>query len=110
MNKPFVERRQDRRTDPMLATLVDVAIAYRDNLGWRVAEAFMLETGVPATLVRRVLERSASQRASVPRRWAPRAVTDPLLDRRAGAGTTPLDWGSGDDSDMRQEGAPGTGA
>ncbi|MGX4641880.1 hypothetical protein [Massilia sp. SYSU DXS3249] len=75
----FVERGQDRRADPVLGALVDVAIAYRDNLGWRVAEAFLRETGVPETLAQRVFERTARQRSLVPRRWTPRAAVDPVL-------------------------------
>ena len=76
MDNPFVERQPERRSDPMLATLVDVALAYRENLGARVAEAFMRETGVPGPLMQRVLAGAAGQRASLPRRWAPRAVQD----------------------------------
>lgn len=90
MHKPFMERQQDRRADPILATLVDVAIAYRENLGCRVAEAFMRETGVPAALAQRVLDGSASQRATVPRRWASRPVHDLAPDRRQGTGVLPL--------------------
>jgi hypothetical protein len=73
----FVERRAERRTDPVLGALIDVAIAYRDNLGCRVAEAFLRETGVPEPLARRVLDRSALQRSIVPRRWAPRTAPEP---------------------------------
>lgn len=74
MTHPFVERRQERRTDPIAATLVDVAIAYRDNLGCRVAQAFMHETGVPEALAKRVLDGSARMRSTVPRRWTARPV------------------------------------
>lgn len=82
MNNPFVERQPERRTDPMLATLVDVALAYRENLGQRVAEAFMRETGVSGSLMQRVLGGAARQRAALPRRWPPRAVQDlhPQMD------------------------------
>ena len=73
----FVERGQDRRADPVLGALIDVAIAYRDNLGWQVAEAFLRETGVPETLAQRVFERSAVQRSLAPRRWTARATADP---------------------------------
>jgi len=75
---PIVERKQERRADPILATLVDVAIAYRENLGTRVAEAFLRETGVPGPLAQRVLDGSARTRSTMPRRWAPR----PLQDQR----------------------------
>jgi len=61
----------------MLATLVDVALSYRENLGDRVAAAFMRETGVPASLMQRVLGGGARQRAALPRRWAPRALQEP---------------------------------
>lgn len=70
----LTERRGDRRADPILATLVDVAIAYRDNLGCSVAQAFLRETGVPEALVQRVLDGSASTRATVPRRRAGQAL------------------------------------
>jgi hypothetical protein len=73
---PFKERAPERRTDPILATLVDVAIAYRENLGARVAQAFLLETGVPDALAKRVLDGSASVRAAVPRRRTRRALRD----------------------------------
>jgi len=73
---PFVERKQERRADPILATLVDVAIAYRENLGVRVAEAFLRETGVPGPLAQRVLDGSARTRSTMPRRWAPRPLQD----------------------------------
>ena len=76
MKHPFVKRRQERRTDPILATLVDVAIAYRDNLGCRVAQAFLQETGVPEALAKRVLDGTARMRATVPRRWTPQARCD----------------------------------
>ena len=66
----LTERRGDRRADPILATLVDVAIAYRDNLGFTVAQAFLRETGVPEALAKRVLDGTASARATVPRRRA----------------------------------------
>ena len=74
--RPFKARRKDRRADPVLGALVDVAISYRENLGCRVAEAFLRETGVPDALVRRVLDRSARQRSVVPRRRIQRAVQD----------------------------------
>lgn len=76
----FIERRQERRSDPVLGALVDVAIAYRENLGGRVAEAFLRETGVPEAVALRVLERTARQRSTVPRRWTPRAVPDTAAD------------------------------
>lgn len=75
-DRAFVERRPERRADPVLGALVDVAIAYRDNLGSRVAAAFLSETGVPEAVARRVLERSARQRTTQPRRWTPRPVFD----------------------------------
>jgi hypothetical protein len=65
----FASSRQDeRRSDAVLGAVVDVAIAYRDNLGLRVAEAFMRETRVPDAVAQRVLNRTAHQRTSVPRR------------------------------------------
>ena len=73
MRHPFVQRRPERRADPILSTLVDVAIAYRENLGARVAEAFLRETGVPGPLAQRVLDGSAKTRTTTPRRWTPRA-------------------------------------
>lgn len=76
MKQPLKERAPERRTDPILATLVDVAIAYRENLGDRVAQAFLHETGVPDVLARRVLAGSASVRAAVPRRQARRPRHD----------------------------------
>lgn len=76
MKHPFIQRGRERRGDPLLATLVDVAIAYRDNLGAHVAQAFMRETGVPEALAGRVLAGAATARATAPRRWSPRAVHD----------------------------------
>lgn len=78
MEKAFIERRAERRTDPVLGALVDVAIAYRDNLGSRVAEAFLRETGVPEAVARRVLACAACQRSPAPRRWTPRVLHDQL--------------------------------
>lgn len=86
MEKLLKERRQERRVDPMLATLVDVALAYRENLGSAVAQAFMRETGVPAALVQRVLAGSARQRSGVPRRWALRGVAELPAQERTGDG------------------------
>ena len=69
MDDFFASSRQgERRSDAVLGAVVDVAIAYRDNLGLRVAEAFMRETRVPDAVVQRVLDRTAHQRTSVPRR------------------------------------------
>ena len=69
MDDSFANSRQDeRRSDAVLGAIVDVAIAYRDNLGMRVAEAFLRETRVPDTVAQRVLNRTAHQRTSVPRR------------------------------------------
>lgn len=76
MRPPFIERGQERRADPILSTLVDVAIAYRENVGARVAEAFLRETGVPDPLAQRVLDGSAKTRATTPRRWSPRPRQD----------------------------------
>lgn len=76
MKHSFVERGQERRVDPVLATLVDVAIAYRVNLGDRVATAFMRETGVPSHLAQRVLDGSATMRTMAPRRRAPQGMPD----------------------------------
>jgi hypothetical protein len=86
LDKLLQERRQERRIDPMLATLVDVALAYRENLGSEVAQAFMRETGVPAPLVQRVLAGSARQRSGVPRRWAIRGVASPPAQERTADG------------------------
>jgi hypothetical protein len=66
-------RHEERRSDAVLGAIVDVAIAYRDNLGMRVAEAFLRETRVPDTVAQRVLNRTAHQRTSVPRRRLTRA-------------------------------------
>ena len=74
-------RHMDRRADPILATLIDVAIAYRENLGFRVAQAFLLEAGVPPALAMRVLDSSASMRATTPRRARPRVQGD-VVQRR----------------------------
>ena len=74
MENALIERQGERRADPVLGALIDVAIAYRDNLGCRVAQAFLQETGVPDALALRVLAGAARTRATVPRRWAPRAV------------------------------------
>jgi hypothetical protein len=63
---PLRERAPERRTDPILATLVDVAIACRENLRDRVAQAFLHETGMPEALARRVLDGSALTRATLP--------------------------------------------
>jgi hypothetical protein len=79
--KAFVERGQERRIDPVLGAVVDVAIAYLENLGCQVAEAFLRETGVPGAVARRVLDRSARQRTLVPRRWTTRAAPEPAPDR-----------------------------
>jgi hypothetical protein len=76
MPHAFVERKHERRADPILATLVDVAIAYRENLGVRVAEAFLRETGVPGPLAQRVLDGSARTRATRPRRGTSRALQE----------------------------------
>lgn len=81
MDTALRERQMDRRADPILATLVDVAIAYRENLGRQVAQAFLRETGVPAALAMRVLDGSASMRATVPRQWTPRAIDDRVPDK-----------------------------
>ena len=81
MEHSLSNRGRDRRGDPILATLVDVAIAYRDNLGTRVALAFMRETGVPEALAARVLDGTAAARATGPRRWTVRAVHDQAADR-----------------------------
>jgi hypothetical protein len=70
----FASSRQgERRSDAVLGAVVDVAIAYRDNLGPRVAEAFMRETRVPDAVAQCVLNRTAHQRTSVPRRRLARA-------------------------------------
>jgi hypothetical protein len=75
----FVERARERRADPIMATLIDVAISYRENLGGHVAEAFLRETGVPAALAQRVLDGSAGRR-SAPRRLALAAQHDQARD------------------------------
>ena len=74
MENALVERGGERRADPVLATMIDVAIAYRVNLGWRVAQAFMREMGVPAALATQVLCGSARLRSTVPRRRRPSTV------------------------------------
>jgi hypothetical protein len=66
-------RQEERRSNAVLGAVVDVAIAYHDNLGPRVAEAFMRETRVPDAVAQRVLNRTAHQRTSVPRRRLARA-------------------------------------
>ena len=68
MDDSIAGNRPERRADPVLGALVDVAIAYRDNLGMGVAAAFLRETRVPDTVAQRVLDRSAHQRTPVPRR------------------------------------------
>jgi hypothetical protein len=65
--------RRERRADPVLGALVDVAIAYRDNLGMTVAAAFLRETRVPDAVAQRVLDRTAHQRTPAPRRRFVRA-------------------------------------
>jgi hypothetical protein len=64
----LTNRGGERRADPVLGALIDVAIAYRINLGARVAAAFLRETGVSDTLARRVLDGSATVRSITPRR------------------------------------------
>lgn len=64
----FTERRGERRADPVLGALIDVAIAYRLNLGAGVAAAFLRETGVAPALAQRVLDGLATQRSTTPRR------------------------------------------
>ncbi|MFC5512326.1 hypothetical protein ACFPOU_14465 [Massilia jejuensis] len=83
MENALTERRGERRADPVLGALIDVAIAYRANLGPAVAAAFLRETGVPAALARRVLEGSATTRATTPRRWSARAAPMPRIDVQA---------------------------
>lgn len=80
MKNPLRERQMERRVDPILATLIDVAIAYRENLGCRVAQAFLHETCVPPALAMHVLDGSASMRSTVPRRWTQRALDDRAPD------------------------------
>ena len=80
MENALTERRGERRADPVLATMIDVAIAYRVNLGWRVAQAFMHETGVPAALAMQVLCGTACLRSTVPRRRTPGTVQAPAPD------------------------------
>lgn len=82
-NTTLNERRGERRADPVLGALVDVAIAYRINLGPGVAAAFLRETGVPGTLAQRVLEGGAMLRSTVPRRRASPVL--PGLDPYSGA-------------------------
>ena len=81
--RSFTERCRERRADPVLGALVDVAIAYRDNVGRKVAEAFLRETGVPETVALRVLNRSAQQRAMTPRRWTAQVFPGPMRGARA---------------------------
>ncbi|MFC5480736.1 hypothetical protein [Massilia suwonensis] len=68
LDTAFTQRRGERRADPVLGALIDVAIAYRLNLGPGVAAAFMRETGVAPALARRVLDGLATLRATTPRR------------------------------------------
>ncbi|KQQ88934.1 hypothetical protein [Massilia sp. Leaf139] len=77
MNDSFAGGVRERRSDPVLGALVDVAIAYRDNLGVGVAAAFMRETRVPDAVAQRVLDRTAYQRTQVPRRRLPRPEGSP---------------------------------
>jgi len=77
VNTALTERRGERRADPVLGALIDVAIAYRINLGAGVAAAFLRETGVSPALARRVLDGLATQRATTPRRRG--AATLPVL-------------------------------
>ena len=73
MDDSVAGSRRERRTDPVLGALVDVAIAYRDNVGMTVAAAFLRETRVPDAVAQRVLDRTAHQRTTVPRRRFVRA-------------------------------------
>jgi hypothetical protein len=73
VDDPVAGSRRERRADPVLGALVDVAIAYRDNLGMTVAAAFLRETRVPDAVAQRVLDRTAHQRTPVPRRRFVRA-------------------------------------
>ena len=68
MDDSVAGSRRERRADPALGALIDVAIAYRDNLGMTVAAAFMRETRVPDAVAQRVLDRTAQQRTPSPRR------------------------------------------
>jgi hypothetical protein len=68
VNTALTERRGERRVDPVLGALIDVAIVYRLNLGAAVAAAFLRETGVSPVLARRVLDGLATQRSTTPRR------------------------------------------
>lgn len=68
MDDSFASNRPERRSDPVLGALVDVAIAYRDNLGMAVATAFLRETRVPDAVAQRVIDCVAHQRTPVPRR------------------------------------------
>lgn len=68
MDDSFAGSSRERRADPVMGALVDVAIAYRDNLGMTVAAAFLRETRVPDAVAQRVLDRTAQQRATAPRR------------------------------------------
>ena len=70
MENTLIERRAERRADPVLGALIDVAIAYRQNLGPGVAGALLRETGVPAAVAQRVLDQRAVVRSATPRRRA----------------------------------------
>ncbi len=73
MDDVFASRQKERRSNAVLGAVVDVAIAYRDNLGVRVAQAFLRETLVPDAVAERVLNCTAQQRTAVPRRRLVRA-------------------------------------
>jgi hypothetical protein len=73
MDDSFASSLRERRADPVLGALVDVAIAYRDNLGMSVAAAFLRETRVPDAVAQRVIDRTVHQRTPVPRRRLARA-------------------------------------
>jgi hypothetical protein len=79
----LIERRGERRADPVLGALIDVAIAYRQNLGPEVAAALLRETGVPAAVAQRVLDQRAIVRSTTPRRRAAQPASQEVLRARA---------------------------
>ena len=83
MENTLIERRAERRANPVLGALIDVAVAYRQNLGPGVAAALLRETGVPAAVAQRVLDRRAVVRSTTPRRRAAQPVLQEILADRA---------------------------
>jgi hypothetical protein len=83
VNNALIVRQGERRADPALGALIDVAISYRENLGPEVAAALLRETGVPAALAQRVLDRRATLRSTTPRRRAAPPACQEDVETRA---------------------------